>query len=86
LTGFSFYGSYKFEKMRLFGRFDQLSSVTIGTAPNPWNYGNDGNALITGIEFHPVKGLKITPNYEAWFPVNGNPAIHGAYLSCEIKF
>lgn len=85
-TGLSFYGSYKIKKVRVFGRFDQLSSVKIGNATDPWNYGKDGQCIIAGIEFVPVKGITIAPNYQAWLPANGDPVVNMAYLSCEIKF
>ena len=85
-TGLSFYGSYKIKKVRLFGRFDQLSSIKIGNAADPWNYGKDGHGIIAGLEFSPVKGIKIAPNYQGWIPANGDPVVNMAYLSCEIKF
>lgn len=85
-TGLSFYASYKIKKVRLFGRFDQLSSIKIGNAADPWNYAKDGQGIIAGIEFLPVKGIKITPNYQGWIPANGDPVVNIAYLSCEIKF
>ncbi|MCD4773695.1 MAG: hypothetical protein K8R41_09980 [Bacteroidales bacterium] len=85
-TGLSFYGSYKIKKVRLFGRYDQLSSIKIGNAADPWNYAKDGQGIIVGIEFSPVKGIKITPNYQGWIPANGNPVVNIAFLSCEIKF
>lgn len=85
-TGLSFYGSYKIKKVRLFGRYDQLSSIKIGNAADPWNYAKDGQGIIVGIEFSPVKGIKITPNYQGWIPANGNPVVNMAYISCEIKF
>lgn len=84
--GFSFYGSYKIEKIRLFGRFDKLSSVQIDNETDPWNFADDGQAILAGIEYIPVKGLKITPNYRAWIPANGDSLSNIAYLSFEIKF
>ena len=42
--------------------------------------------MIIGIEFVPVKGLKISPNYQGWLPADGSPTVNGAYLSCEISF
>jgi len=86
MTGLSFYGSYKLNKVRLFGRFDNLSSAKINSATDPWNYGKDGQGIIGGLEFSPVKGIKIAPNYQAWIPADGKSIINLAYLSCEIKF
>jgi hypothetical protein len=84
--GVSFYGSYQARHTRFFGRYDRLSSVTIGSDTDPWNYGNDGQVFIAGVEFNPVKGIMITPNYQGWVPADGSSLLHSAYLSIEIKF
>jgi hypothetical protein len=86
LTGLSFYGSYKIKKARIFGRLDKLSSAKLGGTTDPWNFVNDGQLIIAGIEFNPVKGLKITPNYQGWNPSNSAPKVDSFYLSCEISF
>jgi len=85
LTGLSFYGSYKIEKTRVFARYDDLSSVKIDDAENPWNHGKDGSAIIGGVEFNVAKGLKLTPNYQGWMPADGSATIHSIFLNCEIK-
>jgi hypothetical protein len=86
LTGISFYGSYVLKKIRLFGRFDILSSPMLTTDTDPWNYAKDGELIIAGIEFRPVKGLMVTPNYQGWIPADGGGVSHSAYLSLEIRF
>jgi hypothetical protein len=86
LKGLSFYGSYETKVARVFGRYDNLSSVVIGGDTDPWNYGKDGQLFIAGMEFNPVKGINITPNYQGWIPADGSPVLHSAYLSLEIKF
>jgi len=86
LTGLSFYGSYWLKKTRIFGRFDQLSSARIGTATDPWNYAKDGQLIIAGVEFRPVKGIIVTPNYQGWIMADGSGMSHSPYLSLEIKF
>lgn len=85
-SGISIYGSYLMKKIRLFGRFDMLSSPTLSTDTDPWNYANDGQLIIAGVEFRPVKGLIVTPNYQGWMPDDGGGISHSAYLSLEIKF
>ncbi len=85
-SGISFYGSYQLEQIRFFGRYDRLSSIVIGGDTDPWNYGKDGQLFIAGVEFNPVKGLMVTPNYQGWIPADGSPVLHSAYLSLEIKF
>ncbi|MBT3244319.1 MAG: hypothetical protein HN352_14310 [Bacteroidetes bacterium] len=86
LYGLSFYSSYTMEKTRIFCRFDQLSSVEIIAGDDPWNLGKDGRAILAGIEYSPVKGILVTPNYQAWIPADGSSVVHIAYLSCQIKF
>ncbi len=84
--GYSFYASYEIKKIRLFARLDELKSIKIEGEDEVWNFAKDGQKILAGIEFLPVKGLKIAPHYQAWIPKNGNPIEHIAYLSCEIKF
>jgi hypothetical protein len=81
IEGMSFYGGYDLDFMRVFARYDKLSSK------NDWNTEKDGSAIIVGAEFSPVKGFKITPNYQGWTPKqDGAKLTHGMYLNCEIKF
>ena len=86
LQGLSFYGSYAAKKFRAFGRYDNLSSPVLAGDSDPWNYGDDGQLFIAGVEFHPVKGLLITPNYQVWIPADESSALNSIYLSLEIKF
>lgn len=85
--GISVYGDYSFKKIRVFGRFDQLNSVKIGDATDPWNLSRDGQLVIAGLEYSPIKGIKISPNYQLYMPrESGAPSVNGAYLSLEIKY
>lgn len=86
LQGISVYGSYLTKIARIFARYDNLSSPVLGGEVDPWNYEDDGNLFIAGVEFNPVKGLIVTPNYQGWYPADGSPAFHSAYLSLEVKF
>ncbi len=86
LSGISVFGSYYLKKFRVFGRFDQLSSAKIGTATDPWNYARDGQLIIAGIEFRPVRGIIVTPNYQGWISAESGKMSHSPYLSLEIKF
>ena len=86
LRGLSFYGSYQLKWMRVFGRYDNLSSPIIGSDADPWNDADDGQLFIAGLEFHPVKGLIITPNYQGWIPADEGSMFNSIYLSLEIKF
>jgi hypothetical protein len=86
LKGISVYGSYQMKRIRFIGRYDQLSSPQIGTETDPWNYAKDGQLFIAGVEFNPVKGIMITPNYQGWLPADGSAMSNSAYLSLEIRF
>lgn len=86
LSGLSFYGSYHSRIARFFGRYDNLSSPILDGDTDPWNDGNNGHLLIAGVEFHPVKGLIVTPNYQGWIPSDESSMVNSIYLSLEIKF
>jgi len=72
-SGLSVYGTLPIVKMiSVYARFDDLSSdkisKTTGTVTTdlPWNSGKtgtDGQVYMVGIEFAPVKGIQITPNF-----------------------
>ncbi len=84
--GYSFYASYKTKKYRPFARYDIFRSTTLDGKIDPWNYNKDGQGVLAGIEFAPIKGIKISPNYQAWFSDSDAAARHSIYLNCEIKF
>ncbi len=86
-SGYSFYATYYFKKINIFGRYDYISSVTMANQVSPWNFSKDGQELIAGVEISPVKGVKISPNYQLWKPRDAaKSSVSGAYLSVEIKF
>lgn len=65
LDGLSFYATYVLnKKFEIYGRYDQLSSNTLTGGLNNWNIANDGNQVIAGIQYAPVKGLKFSLNYQ----------------------
>jgi len=67
LDGFSVYSTYVInKKVEVFGRFDQLSSNTLVGDTTAWNNSKDGNQLIAGIQYAPVKGLKFALNYQGF--------------------
>ncbi len=85
LSGYSFYTTYKTaEKTKVFARYDRLTSNEI--SGNNWNLGKDGSQIIVGMEFAPVKGVKISPNYQGWSPKDDSKKVLSAfYLSLEFK-
>ncbi|MDP3358786.1 MAG: hypothetical protein Q8S41_05500 [Lutibacter sp.] len=82
LDGLSFYATYVInKKFEVFGRFDQLSSNTL-----PGIISNDGNQIITGIQYAPVKGLKFSLNYQNFsFDNSTLDAKSLVFLNAEFK-
>lgn len=86
--GYSAFGSFNiFKKVQVFGRFDRLLSNKTGDSAIPWNLSDDGSAVIGGVEYSPVKYVKIAANYQDWFPFAKNePNRQFFYLNMEISF
>jgi hypothetical protein len=73
-------------KTDLFVRYDQLHSVNNTIKPTSWNYSKDGQAVLFGLEFIPVKGVRISPNYQLWTPRDGaKAATSSVFMNVEIK-
>ena len=47
-------------KMHIYGRFDYFD-----TAGN-MKYDNEGDAIICGFEYSPIRQIRISPNYQSW--------------------
>ncbi len=75
------------ENFKLFFRFDDLRSKALDGENNPWHFGNDGQLWMAGLEFNPVKGVKITPNARFWNTADNVLAnsIY-AFLNFELEF
>jgi len=88
LTGYSAYASYQLKKnLEVFGRYDYLTSNRLSGESDPWNISDNGQMFMAGIEYAPVKGLKIAPNYKGWIPsAEGSTLISWLYLNLEIYF
>ncbi len=64
-SGYSICGTYNLNsKFSLIGRYDIVNSES--TTITPWNFSNDGQQYVLGLEFKPVKGIKIAPNSQLW--------------------
>jgi hypothetical protein len=86
--GPSAYGTYYFtKKISIYARYDKLNSnVTKEDDSTPWNYLQDGQQIIGGFEYAPVKGIKISPNYRGWIPHDSSKSYTNAiFLNVEIK-
>jgi len=86
--GYSVYGAFNIlKKVQVFGRYDQLFSSKISNSTVPWNLSDDGSAVIGGIEYSPVKYVKIAADYQDWFPFAKNePNQQFIYLNMEFSF
>lgn len=86
-NGLSFYGNVKLcDKMKFFARYDNLSSNTPAGDTETWNLSKDGELFIAGIQYAPVKGIKLAPNFSGWRSAEGGDFISTAILNLEIKF
>ena len=87
IYGTSFYALYKpCKDFMIFGRFDDLKSKALKGQSDPWQLNKDGQLIIAGLEYKPVKGVKVTPNVRYWNPADNSAATTFAYLNFEFKF
>ncbi|MDA3910141.1 MAG: rhodanese-like domain-containing protein [Bacteroidales bacterium] len=83
--GFSVYSAYQvIINTQIFIRYDRLLNETDNTAaykmPN-------GNSLIGGVSYSPLKGINLSLNYQAWLSdAENNTAQNNILLSMEYKF
>lgn len=79
-SGISVYGDYKIgSAYSAFARFDNLSSVST------WNNATNGNVIIAGFQYVPVKGITLAPNVRYTSLESGKTNTIAA-LNVEIKF
>lgn len=88
LNGISVYGTVvASKKFKFFARYDALSSNVEPGEDNFWNISRDGQLYIAGIEFTPIRGVKLAPNFKGWQPTETSQGfISSIMLNCEIKF
>ncbi len=72
--------------IKIFGRYDQLKSNTLAGESDPWQINRDGQLVIAGLEYSPLRGVKFAPNYRLWSPDSDSETIHSVYLNCEVRF
>ncbi|WP_139178148.1 hypothetical protein [Draconibacterium orientale] len=86
--GTSFYSWYKpNSNWKLFARYDDLNSDKLEGETEAWNSSKDGQLMIAGVEYAPVKGVKFTPNVRFFNPDKVDAEnITYLYLSAEFKF
>jgi hypothetical protein len=86
-TALGFFGSYSFnEKFALFVRYDDIFSVTPEGETTAWNVAKDGKTALIGIDFIPVKGVRIAPNISYIISdVSGSANRTVAGINIEVK-
>lgn len=76
-SGASIYGTWFASKyINVFARFDDITSNTFTGQTTEWQSTKDGQTYIAGVEFVPVKGVQIAPNFQYF-----NPAVSSAVAS-----
>jgi len=88
LYGYSFFSSYKTgKKLKLFARYDILKSATLKGMNDPWNLSKNGQYIVAGLEYAPIKGVKLSPNIRNWTSDDQTQSNRvTVFLNCEIKF
>jgi hypothetical protein len=56
------------KKISVFTRYDHLWSEEMEGEAEPWNIANDGKMYMAGMDYAPVKGVKIAPVWMGWSP------------------
>ncbi len=88
MSGISFYSAVNItEKFSIFARYDNLKSTLNTGETLPWNIKKDGQLLMAGFDYSPVKGIKIAPTYSGWSPEDETMSFTSiAALNFEIRF
>jgi hypothetical protein len=88
LGGISIYGAYWVNsKFELLARYDNLKSNIVDPATEVWNLSGDGEMLLGGIQYGPVKGVNIALNYRAWLHDKpGTPTDSEIYINIGVSF
>ncbi|MFA8436433.1 MAG: hypothetical protein ACEPOZ_18140 [Marinifilaceae bacterium] len=67
MEGMSVYSTYTFsKKVEVFGRYDYLTSNKLEGETEEWNLSKNGSAISTGVQYAPVKGVKMALNYQGF--------------------
>ena len=87
-SGYSVSANYiAVKNMKVFARYDMLTSNTLTGETANWNASKDGSLILAGVECNPVKGVKFAPNFRLWSPADDSKAnVTSFFLNCEIKF
>jgi len=88
LEGLSFYSTYTFnKKWEVFGRYDNLSSNKLEGDTEKWNLSKNGNAITTGVQYAPTKGVRMAFNYRNFaHKDSSNEDQSQIFVNFEFKF
>jgi predicted porin len=88
LEGMSIYSTYTFDKKwEVFGRYDYLTSNTLAGETEKWNVSKNGSAITAGVQYAPVKGVKMAFNYQGFdFKKSTTDTNSLLYVNLEFKF
>lgn len=82
--GYSFYTSFDIApKFRAYGRYDLMDSSSPSDFTTPWN-SLDGQLMMFGIEYQPIKQIKIAPNFRNINPDRSKSEQY-VFLSMELN-
>ncbi len=86
--GLSLFSSFKpSDKIKIFARYDKLNSSVLDGENNPWQIDANGQYIIAGIEYSPIKGVKLAPNFRNWSPNDKTRSNRiDLFLNCQVKF
>ncbi|NOR74658.1 MAG: hypothetical protein GQ525_05820 [Draconibacterium sp.] len=86
--GLSLFSSFKpSDKTKIFARYDKLNSSVLVGENSPWQIDANGQYIIAGIEYSPIKGVKLAPNFRNWSPDDENRSNRiDLFLNCQLKF
>ncbi len=85
--GISIFAKYNITtQYQIFARFDKIASNKLDGEENPWNLAKDGTALVAGIQYEPIKKIKMALNYHDWVPYAANGETKAfIFLNLEVK-
>ncbi len=86
--GYSVYGSYNLPlNLEVFARYDFVKSNIPDGQEIPWDLTRDGSSIIGGVQYQPVKWVKLSLSYRDWYPYAQNmDNVAFIYLNLEAKY
>jgi hypothetical protein len=83
--GYNIFAIYDInEKINLFIRYDDIKSNLPENYTIPWNLPFDGSALLAGVEYKFNNNVRLSLNYQDWYPFAANlPNKSFIYLNVE---